>query len=555
MNVDQQLLESTRLHVLQLAGLESLLAALRPHPSYPLWTRRYWVLRELLPEDESALRILSDPLAHERRRDDLIASAEALALPSRFQIQRALALLYWQWATHGESTKLTDHARVCYRLAGRLWQRLLIDTEFWDCFAADHDIDAEHVARVREDVCVAIFNHHLEEAKQCLLRKDISGCQFHLRSISQWTAAHLRQSDGNEDVASANLCQELTSKAESLLSAWISDFLRRAKERQQNPKSRLNLPDGISRDFEGALNTVQPVLQSFPDNARLLSFCVEEYGDYATELRVSEREEEALKIARKGAYLARYLAEQHLVPGDAANADNRLVCQAFIAAANVETDAGKQRTWLELYQKWGGDSPNIEFNILYAEAVEACNDERYTDALDALDRITDSNANLPHTVDVRVSSLQGRAQQNLHQGQEMMCELARDTRRVVGALQSSEADGPIAEIRALFQSVHTDLHHASNIAPQSQSYKDDADSLTEQANSIDSYSSEIHSRVALQAAEQIALRVEGGSPAGIADVDLLGLAHILDECPSSDPLYDFSQKGSSYLRSLAGQQI
>jgi hypothetical protein len=340
------------------AEVKSLLRAIAPAPQTSVNPQRFACLRPLLRVGLS--RDGRDRNLTTARRA-LAEAAEALADPYRYRCLRALAILHWHWAVEEEQLRsLHDEARRCYAFAGLLWRRLLPDEAFWDHFAAEHQLAAEHRAKVRKQIADDMLMHHLNHAKRYMLSSNGPAGRIHFTCLANWEQPPpvLAGSGQGAPAPRNGLAAEVAQRASELQSSWVSEILLHATNRLS--ESLEALPAGMSRNFTAALAVASPALEVMPDNRRLLVFSVKNAAEYIYELAVADRFLEARQVLSSVVPLARRLAKTYLRPNDTPHPDNQAVCSLFLLACQLTEDPTESLTYLTERRHWGGPSDGVD---------------------------------------------------------------------------------------------------------------------------------------------------------------------------------------------------
>ena len=463
MAAHDDLLAAVRDHLDAVQRVERLVAAIRPSDDLAADPCRYHCVLGLLAGGQPPPPSAGEVRAAERARERLLSQARALAPNERLRALRALAILHWEWALAlGEAIPLSAEARSCYQFANRLWRLLLTDEGFWLQFAAEHDVVSAHLPAVREEVLGDLLGHHLERMKACFGASDCDGARFHAACLGGWSE---RPDSPLADRFSPAFAGAIHAEAESLTTAWVSDLLRRATEQLDDAQALQGLPQGISRDFTGALEAIQPALDIVPDNLRLLAFAVRQRNDYAYELAVADRREEAHEAIEQGCVLARRLAEKHLAPGQPLNAENQAVSLAFKLASRLERDPSRGRKYLEECERWGGSSEQLEFQILRQRAHEAIDQKDYEQALESLDTLEAQSPGHHEVRELRALCCHEMGYDTSRRADELRARLAASPELFLRACRGA-GDETFETVDELYRRALTHLRRAAELAPK-----------------------------------------------------------------------------------------
>jgi len=379
---------------------QHLLSVLSPFDEPGHNPRRFTCLGRLLAESKNLHLHDGKRNVSEEEKDkiwkSLLEETSSLPADDRLKIMRAFAILYWDWARecqhkHGDGDKkLTSGAKTCYSRANFLWRLVLTDTSFWNHFAREHDIGDSRVTEdtydvTRRQVVDEILQHHLERARELTRKLDFEGARFHYECLCGWD----RPSDSFPDEYSISgdfnsaEAQRIQKRSNDLISEWVSDMLSNANK-HLNDTGDKSLPEGISRDFEGAMSVVDPALEVMPNSRRILLFAVKQRNDWCYQLAIAKRRKQAKEVIEKAIPRAENLAKKYLREGNSLDPDNQAVYLTYNLAWQLEEKHEKIMDYMNECKRWGGKDEEIEFQMQRQLVHQAIEEERFGDALNII---------------------------------------------------------------------------------------------------------------------------------------------------------------------------
>ena len=421
-------------------------------------------------------KLLKNGGRHRVSAEEIINAALELPESEMFDCCRALALLHWRWAMaldNGDSQGSGEKIRKCYRVANYLWRRLLGSNRFWQTFASDHDVDSQHLDEAREDIVDEIHEHHLQMARNHFVESDSEGARFHLRCLSRWDQVD-EPPTGIDSIPEEKIDNdygvELEKSARRRVEGWVKEERRDADSLLDDEEELRKLPKGISRNFEGAIAGMQPLLKVMPHDRTLLAYLVRLHTEFSRQLSFSENSKQAERVIEKGCALARTLAETHLHPKDAANPDNQIVCLAFGTGGGLTFDSARAKSYFEAHRKWGGDEEKIDFQVLRHTAQKLVEEDRYEEALAEIDR-AESEGRIVGSFDkLKASCLHASAHYHGRKAAELRDNIASRTKTFFKAVEGQKRDA-IDRMHELFLRAQEDLAGAIELCPGDDTYR------------------------------------------------------------------------------------
>jgi hypothetical protein len=374
MNTSIGLIENVLEKVDLLASIQEMLEILAPCSKWTADPRRYEVLKYLLDGKSVPFTYIArDKEGRKQIRRELIARALSLQVEQRQDTVRTLAILFWEWACTGEADKqcLTEEIHEAYLCANILWQCLLADSSFWHRFASVYEVTNENMDQVRKQVVEQILSKHVSQARAYVTNNNnLEDARFHIRCLSEWNCPpcleHLgarKNGETSKSFFDPSLGLLIKNCANSLINSWVSELLQQAEDMLNDGAVLQRLPEGIRHNFEGVIQFLEPVLEVLTISSKLLAYVVKQHNEYAYELAIAERRNEAREVIQKSCKWAQLLAEKHLKPGDKANPDNQMVVDTYILASKLEPDGRKSMRYIEMGQQWVGNTEELNMNF------------------------------------------------------------------------------------------------------------------------------------------------------------------------------------------------
>lgn len=256
--------------------------------------------------------------------------------------------------------------------------RIITDPELWYSYKT---LELDISTPIREVIEEAILL--MEEAQTTEEKMKYRKALEKIRTTLRW----LNSLSGSFDSDEAGTIQK---RSNDLISEWVSDILSDANKHLNNPDID-SLPQGISKDFEGALFIVEPAIEVMHDNRRLLLFSVKQRNEWGYQLAIAKHHDQAREIIEKAISRAGTLAEKYLREGDSLEPDNQAVYLTYSLAWQLEEQHDKVMGYLEQCKRWGGKEEEIKFQMQRQLIHQAIEEERYGDALNIIDSMDSSH--------------------------------------------------------------------------------------------------------------------------------------------------------------------
>ena len=156
MSSSTQMAESVNDRIKSYCSIQKLISMLTPHSEWPVSTRRYHCLRDVLSDDtdiDTGIEVIPGKWEIEEIQSILLNKTNLLPGAQRLNVLRTLGILYWEWAqSNGDEEWYEEEVRKSYSMANFLWKHLLTDDAFWSYFAQEHVVKDEHLDEVKKQI-------------------------------------------------------------------------------------------------------------------------------------------------------------------------------------------------------------------------------------------------------------------------------------------------------------------------------------------------------------------------------------------------------------------
>jgi tetratricopeptide (TPR) repeat protein len=326
-----------------------------------------------------------------------------------------------------------------------------------------------------------ILIHYIEKAKQYQVARQEKISRFYLSCLEGWSNAPLGYSTERYHPGtqfSEEVGNEIQVHADALVNGWVSTFLQAATNQLKDPQVLQSLPQGISRNFVGALGIVKQALDVMPNNLRLLSFAVKQYNDYTYELAVANQHDQARKVIDDGYLLAHHMGEIHLKEGDSLNPDNQAAYLACHLAYQLENEADKEMAYLQECRRWGGSNEEIELQILRQRARQAMEQEDFDEALGILESAGPRNAQKSEIVRLRAACHFRRGFGVAERAAKLGAQIVSSPKDFIDIWQGRDKEG-LETIDRFYKESLQDMQLAHQLDPEQEVIKKNIEQIEE----------------------------------------------------------------------------
>jgi hypothetical protein len=217
----------------------------------------------------------------------------------------ALAVLYRERAI-ADPTTVDDLV-----LATTLWALLLSSAPFWQHLGARAMQDE---AQLTETVARDLLATHLARGKLALAAGDDDTARAHLRCITNCggNASGLVTTLGTFHVpfglaVDGRRFTRVAAIAKDVLNDWTADVLRAAQDEVDNQEAIENLPEGVSKNYEGGIKRLEPFVRLGVPVSEVLRTGLEWYNSWSLDHLVRQERDTVRNLTDSAEALAKAL--------------------------------------------------------------------------------------------------------------------------------------------------------------------------------------------------------------------------------------------------------
>jgi tetratricopeptide (TPR) repeat protein len=315
---------------------------------------RYAFLAPVILKNEPLRQALTanDP-ASIRRQWVLSLGAETVGKDLSFL--HGLAILYRERALADLAAGRLDESTWAFSTV--LWMMLLSSQKFWDYFAAHRG--PNRAAQKREPLPEDQQDHLFQSTVQQILglhtqlasRSFAEGKREHARvHLNCLNLCSMRQDKMLETLKKYSLTysirvnrerlEQVAQVASKMLDDWGVTLVREAENLLNDPDAIQRLPEGIEKNYEGAIAHLQKFIDLQVPVPRVLRTCLDWYNQYCYNL-VSKQNIEAIKKLMQPARRVADLLVPHATQSLAHHPENAILSRHFLLRGFTNDDPAK----------------------------------------------------------------------------------------------------------------------------------------------------------------------------------------------------------------------
>jgi hypothetical protein len=374
---DQQPGELARHLVLELC-VDRLLGHIFPAgPEFPQRYGRHRVLADVVARSPRLRRALLDGDEGE------IQKAWSVCLTERrkdLRLHHTLAVLYRERAL-ATPAGADDDGRLV--VATALWGLLLGTRDFWD-------EAGENVARWQGDLLTTLarelFTRHATEGRRVVAEGRFKAAEPHLRCL-------VAGQSGPEElvrilvgfglpyrhIVDEQLSRQVGSIAREVLGGWCADVVRAARKVVDDPDAIAELPEGITNNWAGGIDVLQPFVRIGVPVKKLLRTGLEWYVKWWYNLN---RLDDLARIRKQLEPAARFA--DGLIPlctkGQGHKPENQALSRYFMFCGFATDDAAEKTSAQDKALEWNPNNDNARNLRVDAQIGELL--DKVSDAID-----------------------------------------------------------------------------------------------------------------------------------------------------------------------------
>jgi tetratricopeptide (TPR) repeat protein len=386
--------EVARLLQLELC-VDRLLGHLFPDQEIRERPGRHQVLTEVVRHSPALRRALLD--------DDEGATLKAWTkcLAERgtdLSFHHTLAVLYRERALVG------DESGSLLVFATALWALLLGTAEFWDR-ASERVLEQQ--SELATEVAEELFMLNATTGRQALADDRVDAAGPHVRCLVACRSGADRVLDilsefglPYEHTVDERLMGQVSDVATSVLDDWCADLVRAAEKTVADPDVIARLPDGISKNWEGGVAMLEPVVRAGVWMPRVLSTGLQWYVEWCFALNKQDEDDRIGTLLKSADLFVRPLVEVS-VKGRGHLLENQVLSKYFMFRGFVEPKPAERERKFRRALAWNPNNSNAQelldsarVGALVTKGLAAAGEKRYPEALallqDALEIERDS---------------------------------------------------------------------------------------------------------------------------------------------------------------------
>lgn len=322
-----------------------------------------------LSERQGRHRVLADVVAHSPelhralldQEEDAIQKAWTACLARHgtdVRLHHALAVLYRERALAGPAGADDDGLLV---FATALWALLLGTKEFWARAS-------ENVVRWQADLLATLarelFTRHATAGRRALAEGRVKAAEPHLRCLvaGQSGAEVLVRILVDfglpyRHAVDEELLGQVGSVAREVLGDWCAEVIRTARKAVEDRKAIAELPEGISRNWAGGIDELEPFVRVGVPVKEVLRTGLEWYVEWWFALNRREERELIRELLTPAARFA-----DALIPlcakGQAHKTENQVLSRYFMIRGFASADAAEQKSAQDEALEWNPNNEN-----------------------------------------------------------------------------------------------------------------------------------------------------------------------------------------------------
>lgn len=317
----------------------------------------------------------------------------------------SLCIVYWESVIAKYETQ--EDTAQDWNLSTALWMTMLSAEEFWDYFAEDRWMTDQGqrtslTAKQREDVLHTsleeILTIHSTYGKQRFAARQYEQAKMHISCLDMCRNIEkklptLLKARGLPFALTLNpqAIEWIQTQANKILDDWCVALIGDAEKEATDADAIKQLPQGIRKNYAGAIRVLEPFIDLSIPFVRVLNACLEFYNDWTYDVYLLKDEDQQKKLVQS----ARKVTDL-LIPlstkGQSFSQENKLLSQHFIYRGLILEDP-KQR--LKEYQEalsWNNANLNaqqlidqVSSSVYLDPVMEYVEKKEFTKAYQALE--------------------------------------------------------------------------------------------------------------------------------------------------------------------------